>query len=238
MTDKEKSNKKLNNHKAETNELIPIIEGIIKNISKIEPNYSQIDNIVETYRDKIYDIYTELEKKSIDFWSDEFLIGDLIRYYLETIMYHSVEDLLSLATEVLSKKKRIFLGKNVNNNNVLKELKESNKYIKDYSINNNIYDTLIWYYSNIPVISFKPKEIIYSYIKIRNKLKLMDMGKLLTEEKEKNIIAIIEKKEVECLEYRKKYNQILNILKEIANKDEEPNIQDSIIKQRKKEYKN
>ena len=237
MNNKEKSNNKVNEHKTETNELIKIIERIIKNISKLNPIYAEIDNAVETYRDKIYSIYTKLEKQSIDFWSDEFVVGDLIRWHLETIMYYNVENLLSLAKNICSKKTRLIFRNivDIKTRRALKELKESNNYIKEYDINKNLYDTLIWYYNSIPVLSFKPKEIFYSYIIIRNQLNLLGMGQFINEDKEQQLIEIIKEKEAECLESREKYNQLLETLKEVSNNEDDTNTVNNYTKQRRKE---
>ena len=197
MTTKEISNNRLNNHKTKTNELIIPIEGIIKHLSYIDPIYSKINNSVETYRDKIFDIYSSLEKQSIDFWSEEFSLGDLIRYHLEDKMYHNVEDLLLVATEITSKKNIIPLRKKKKMSQITK-LNTTDKYIKNYDININMYDTLTWYYNNIAVNKFKPKEIIYSYINIKLCLKKIGIEHELNEEQERNILEIIEQKENEC----------------------------------------
>lgn len=218
MTSREINNNRLNNHKVKTNELITPIDSIIKHLSHIDPIYSKINNPVETYRDKIFDIYSSLEKQSIDFWSEEFPLGDLIRYHLENKMYHNVEALLLVATEITSKKNIMPLRKKTKMSQITK-LNTIDKYIKNYDINTNIYDTLIWYYNNIEVNKFKPKEIIYSYININLCLKKIGLEHSLSQEQERNILEIIEQKENECIEYNKKFNELLELLKKINDQD-------------------
>ena len=219
MSTQEMSNNKLNEHKTRTNELIRPVNSIINNLSKIDPIYSKINNPVETYRDKVYDIYTDLEKQSIDFWSDEFPLGDVVRYYLETKMYYNVEELFSVATEIISKRKLTKLIKRTKRKKI-ENLSKTSDYIQNYDIKTNLYETLLWYYNNIDAMRFNPKEIIYSYINIKNCLKLMGISDAITKEQEKEIIQIIEIRESECLEYKKKITQLLELLEFEKNQKE------------------
>ena len=222
MNTKENSNKKLNEHKTKTNELIRPINNIIKNLSNLNPTYSKIENIVEAYRDKIYEIYTDLDKQGIDFWSDDFLLGDIIRYHLETEMYYSIEELFDLATSITSKRKIVgFINKAKKQS--IDKLLQKNEYIKNYNINANIYESLLWYYNIIEASRFQPKEIIYSYIGVKNCFKLIKNCNALSKEQEKEIIQIIERKELECIEYRKKYKQLLELLKNLTNEESTSN---------------
>lgn len=220
MNNKERNNNKINEHKTQTNELIRPIDSIIKNLSYFNPIYSKIDNPVETYRDKIFEIYTDLNKQEIDFWSDDFLLGDLIRYHLETKMYYNVEELFELATSITAKRKLAsFINKPKKKS--IDKLSQINEYIKNYNINTNIYETLLWYYKIIEPSRFRPKEIIYSYINIKNCLKLIGYNNAVSKEQEKEIIQIIEKKEKECIEYKKRINQLLGLLTEIKDQKDE-----------------
>ncbi len=223
MSIKEKSNSKLNDHKIKTNELIGPINDVIKHLSNIDPMYSEIKNPVEIYRNKIFDIYNSLDKNSIDFWDDYFTLGDVIRYHLEEKMYYNVKDLLSLGTQVISKKGLRIIKRKANQGKV-KEINNQNEYIKNYDIKDNIYETIIWYYQNIDITKFNPKEIVYLYINMKYCLKEIGLGSAISKEQEKNIIKIITEKEKECKNYREKFNQLLSMLKEIANNEETKDI--------------
>ena len=219
MDIKEKNNNKLNDHKIKTNELIGPINDVIKHLGNIDQMYLKIKNPVEIYRNKIFDIYNSLDKKSIDFWDDHFVLGDVIRYHLEEKMYYNVKDLLELGTKLTSKKGLIIIKRKTNQGKI-KEINKKNEYIKDYDIKSNIYETIIWYYQNIDITKFKPKEIVYSYINMKYCLKEIGLGSAISKEQEKNIIKIIEEKENECKNYREKFTQLLSMLKEIANNEE------------------
>ncbi len=205
MTRNENSNIKLNNHKTETNELIQLINQIIEHISKVNPRYSSINNVVITYRDKIFDIYSSLEKQSIDFWSNEFLLSDAILKHLEFKVYDNINLLLSLATDI--SKNRV-LHKKVIEQKRIKEIESINAYIKNYDIKNNLYETLVEYYSDIVVNQLKPKDTIFSYIIIQSCLKDLKMDNILNKEQKRKIIQIIEQRELECIKYRKNFQQI------------------------------
>ena len=216
MTRKEKSNIKLNNHKTETNELIHQINQIIDHLSKINSNYSSINNVVITYRDKVFDIYSSLEKHSIDFWSNEFLLSDAILKHLEYKVYENIDLLLSLATDI---SKRKILHTKIIEKNRIKKIESINTYIKDYDVEKNLYETLVHYYSNITTEQLRPKDTIFSYIIIQSCLKDLKMNHLLSKEQEIKIIQIIEQRELECIEYRK-YLQQMEVKKRdgISNK--------------------
>ena len=85
MDKKKLSNKRYNKYKKDTNIMISETEQGLKVLNKINDSYSVLNNTPQIYMDKIYEIYNDLNKESIDFWSNDFILREAIVSHLRII---------------------------------------------------------------------------------------------------------------------------------------------------------
>lgn len=213
------SNQRLNEHKVETNSLIRPIDDLIKQLGRINPKYFKVDNIVETYRDKVYSIYNDLEKNNIDFWNNDFLLSDAILKYLDSRVIEGTQLLIDLSSEIANKSNKLIFIVSSSQKQSIEKYKKLNNEINEYNIKESLYKTLIEYYQNMRVTNLKPKDIVISYIIIKGCIKDLKIEKTIDKNKEKEIINEIAKKEKECLDYRKKLEEVLKIIESINDEE-------------------
>ena len=151
-----KSTERLNNYKIETNKIVPSIEELTYNLNKINSKHINIENIGKAYTNKVYKIYTSLESKGIDFWSDDFELREAILNHLQTKLYYGAVLLKYIDIEILKGKAKSLENKRISITKISKmqsEIEKINKIaaaIKEYDINNNLEDTLIEYFVMMP----------------------------------------------------------------------------------------
>ena len=90
----------------------------------------------------------------------------------------------------------------------IEKINEIKEYIKNYSIKENLIDTLIDYFENVPIEIMSPGDITIIYYKIKENIEALNL-KVIDDEKEQDILKIVFKKEEKCIEYNKE-KQILN----------------------------
>ena len=222
MNNKKVSNERLNAHKTKTNEMISETNRAIKALSQINNKYSSINNVSEIYRDKIYNIYSNFDKQSIDFWSDDFQLREAILFHLR---------LKSLESSVYLKiiMEKLLLLPNITANNIIlnnltykkmgKTISEINKvgdYIVDYDLEKNLNETLINYFENIPVEFEKPQSITNKYQKMKKNIEKLGLVSIL-EEKEEEILKLIAEKEEKCKKYKENTDNLLKLLFELED---------------------
>ena len=193
------SNERLNKHKTDTNEMINENKKAIKTLTKVNPKYQSIDNIPKIYMDKIHEIYNDLNKESIDFWSNDFILREPILFHLKVKTFESTVHLKLILEKIILLPNITIKNPLLNEivfKNMQKEIEKINEikeYIKNYSIKENLIDTLIDYFENVPIEIMSPGDNL----------------KVIDDEKEQDILKIVFKKEEKCIEYNKE-KQILN----------------------------
>ena len=232
MNDKVVSNKRLNEHKKHTNIMIEENNKARRALSTINEKYLEINNIPEMYRDKIYDLYNNLSKQSIDFWSNDFILREPILFHLELKTLESdvylkliMEQLLllpkiTIKNRFLNEATYQSMEKEINN------IKSIGEYILNYDIESNLNDTLIDYFKKLPVVFEKPQSITKKYQKIKTNIEHLGMiDKLI--EKEDEILRLIEKKEEECLNYKVDEDILYKLFLEIQKLHEQDEIKNN-----------
>lgn len=208
------SNERLNKHKTDTNEMINENKKAIKTLTKVNPKYQSIDNIPKIYMDKIHEIYNDLNKESIDFWSNDFILREPILFHLKVKTFESTVHLKLILEKIILLPNITIKNPLLNEivfKNMQKEIEKINEikeYIKNYSIKENLIDTLIDYFENVPIEIMSPGDITIIYYKIKENIEALNL-KVIDDEKEQDILKIVFKKEEKCIEYNKE-KQILN----------------------------
>ena len=140
MTTKLDSNKRLNEHKIKINTIIRPIEQCLKQLKNINEDYLNINNIVETYNDKVFEISNELEKQGIDFWSNSFPLRDAILIQLRGYLIESYVNLELIVNEIITVPKLALKSKILNNLSMkklepkVKRISELEEITKNYEI--------------------------------------------------------------------------------------------------------
>ena len=147
---------RLNDYKIETNQIISGIGETTYYLNSIKSRYINAENIGKSYENKVYKIYTDLEKKGIDFWSDEFEFREAILSYLQTRLFYGAIILKNIELNILDNKlkslvnKRISIGKTSKIMSELEKIHVANEKIIEYDIDNNLLDTLIEHFIIMP----------------------------------------------------------------------------------------
>lgn len=173
------STERLNNYKIETNKIVPSIDELTYYLNKINSRYINIENIGKAYQNKIYKIYSSLESKGIDFWSDEFELREAIISYLQRKLFYGAILLKYIDLEVLKGKTKTLINKKISISKTSKmqaEIGKINKLcteIKEYDISNNLEDTLIEYFVITPLEDEQPN-LKSSYEKMKENIQKIE----------------------------------------------------------------
>lgn len=222
MNNKKVSNERLNNHKTKTNTMISETSQAIKALSQINNKYSSINNVSEIYRDKIYNIYNNFEKQSIDFWGNDFQLREAILFHLRLKSLESTVYLKIIIEKIVLSPNIIVTSRALNNltyQRMEKTINEINKigdYIVNYDLEKDLNETLIDYFENLPVEFEKPQSITKKYQKMKNNIEKLGLTSIL-EEKEEEILKLIEQKEEKCQKYEENKDNILKLLFELED---------------------
>ncbi len=201
MTETKVSNKRYNKHKVETNELNASIRQYLRGTKIINSKYLTMPNIVETYQDKIYEIYDNLYRENIDFWGNDFALREAIITDLKAHMKVGIYFITKIAEIVYSHQDIVLENRYLNNKNmktlspIVAKIRELNDYIQEYTIEEKIDISILSYFNNIELSGF------ITPIKIKRAYQLMkkcseDMGlQNKFEEVEPKVLEIIDKKE-------------------------------------------
>ena len=230
MDKKKLSNKRYNKYKKDTNIMISETEQGLKVLNKINDSYSVLNNTPQIYMDKIYEIYNDLNKESIDFWSNDFILREAIVSHLRIKTLESIVYLRIILEKILLLPNITIKSKVLNNLTVkrmskeIKEIKKIEEYIKNYDYKKDLIETLTEYFSNIPIEIMGPGDITKIYELMRQNIEDQKIEKILLP-KENDILNIIEEKEQECEQYsekkellRKKLSIILTELEKVDEK--------------------
>ena len=230
MDKKKLSNKRYNKYKKDTNIMISETEQGLKVLNKINDSYSVLNNTPQIYMDKIYEIYNDLNKESIDFWSNDFILREAIIFHLKIKTLESIVYLRIILEKILLLPNITIKSKVLNKLTVksmskeIKEIKKIEEYIKNYDYKKDLIETLTEYFSNIPIEIMGPGDITKIYELMRQNIEDQKIEKILLP-KENDILNIIEEKEQECEQYsekkellRKKLSIILTELEKVDEK--------------------
>ena len=239
MNAKNTSNERLNEHKTNTNTMISESNEAIKAISKINKKYQEIGNIPEMYRDKVYDLYTDLSKQKIDFWEDDFLLRDAILFHLRLKTLESAVYVRIIMEKILLSPKITIKSRILNERQYkslkkeIEEIKNIGEYITNYDLEKDLNETIIEYFENIPVLFENPQSITEKYQKMKQNIE--EIGNLESL-KEEEIMKIIENKEEECLNYKVEEDPFYILFSEIQRiHDENKNKSKQRIRKQKGE---
>ena len=226
MTTKLDSNKRLNEHKIKINTIIRPIEQCLKQLKNINEDYLNINNIVETYNDKVFEISNELEKQGIDFWSNSFPLRDAILIQLRGYLIESYVNLELIVNEITTVPKLALKSKILNNLSMkklepkVKRISELDEITKNYEIKDNLREMLEFFYKNIPVETLLPGDAIGLYLQMKENIKQLNLQGDLSKYESK-ILRVIKVKEEECEENMEKIIEVLKTCEELNdnNKD-------------------
>lgn len=226
MTTKLDSNKRLNEHKIKINTIIRPIEQCLKQLKNINEDYLNINNIVETYNDKVFEISNELEKQGIDFWSNSFPLRDAILIQLRGYLIESYVNLELIVNEIITVPKLALKSKILNNLSMkklepkVKRISELDEITKNYEIKDNLREMLEFFYKNIPVETLLPGDAIGLYLQMKENIKQLNLQGDLSKYESK-ILRVIKVKEEECEENMEKIIEVLKTCEELNdnNKD-------------------
>lgn len=226
MTTKLDSNKRLNEHKIKINTIIRPIEQCLKQLKNINEDYLNINNIVETYNDKVFEISNELEKQGIDFWSNSFPLRDAILIQLRGYLIESYVNLELIVNEIITVPKLALKSKILNNLSMkklepkVKRISELEEITKNYEIKDNLREMLEFFYKNIPVETLLPGDAIGLYLQMKENIKQLNLQGDLSKYESK-ILKVIKVKEEECEENMKRIIEVLKTCEELNdnNKD-------------------
>lgn len=226
MTTKLDSNKRLNEHKIKINTIIRPIEQCLKQLKNINEDYLNINNIVETYNDKVFEISNELEKQGIDFWSNSFPLRDAILIQLRGYLIESYVNLELIVNEIITVPKLALKSKILNNLSMkklepkVKRISELDEITKNYEIKDNLREMLEFFYKNIPVETLLPGDAIGLYLQMKENIKQLNLQGDLSKYESK-ILRVIKVKEEECEENMERIIEVLKTCEELNdnNKD-------------------
>lgn len=226
MTTKLDSNKRLNEHKIKINTIIRPIEQCLKQLKNINEDYLNINNIVETYNDKVFEISNELEKQGIDFWSNSFPLRDAILIQLRGYLIESYVNLELIVNEIITVPKLALKSKILNNLSMkklepkVKRISELEEITKNYEIKDNLREMLEFFYKNIPVETLLPGDAIGLYLQMKENIKQLNLQGDLSKYESK-ILRVIKVKEEECEENMERIIEVLKTCEELNdnNKD-------------------
>lgn len=212
------SNQRLNKHKIECNQLNSKMTRTISIIKEIKPMCNQIDNIVISYSDKIYEIYSELEKNNIDFWDSSFELRDAIILHLKEKLGSGLENVITIGGKISSLQHSNDLSrstkwrKNKQIKKAIERLHETNEYIQNYDIKENLNQTLLSYYKNMMPETLKENDLIVSYFKMKANIRQLGIENELICEPE--IVSIIKIKEEQIKSFEEKSQSTLDSIYE------------------------
>lgn len=226
MTTKSDSNKRLNEHKIKINTIIRPIEQCLQQLKNINEDYLNINNIVETYNDKVFEISNELEKQGIDFWSNSFPLRDAILIQLRGYLIESYVNLELIVNEIITVPKLALKSKILNNLSMkklepkVKRISELDEITKNYEIKDNLREMLEFFYKNIPVETLLPGDAIGLYLQMKENIKQLNLQGDLSKYESK-ILRVIKVKEEECEENMERIIEVLKTCEELNdnNKD-------------------
>lgn len=226
MTTKSDSNKRLNEHKIRINTIIRPIEQCLQQLKNINEDYLNINNIVETYNDKVFEISNELEKQGIDFWSNSFPLRDAILIQLRGYLIESYVNLELIVNEIITVPKLALKSKILNNLSMkklepkVKRISELEEITKNYEIKDNLREMLEFFYKNIPVETLLPGDAIGLYLQMKENIKQLNLQGDLSKYESK-ILRVIKVKEEECEENMERIIEVLKTCEELNdnNKD-------------------
>ena len=228
MEEKKISNRRYNKHKTETNELKSSIGRCLSGIKEINATYMTMPNVVETYQDKIYEIYDNLYREDIDFWGNHFPLREAVITDLKAHMQvgtYLIKETIEIA---ISFPDLIIASNFLNNRNMRRlsplvaKINELNNYIQDYSIEEKLDTSLLNYFSNLEFSSLvTPDKVKKMYRSMKKCAENMGLKEKFMEA-EPEILKIIETKEDE---WNKKiddeYEKLLKIFQSITEEPEE-----------------
>ena len=216
----------INQLSAEYNELT-------KKFNSIYFDAFDMDNVVEIYRNKIFDIAEEVEAKSLDFWGDDFIIRDAIRLRLES----QIEEILSILNDVSDRIDRfpsmVFVNGTLNDLSlkvILPKIKRVNEIagsINNYSLRNDLDNILFEFYDDLSPSIMNPNDYRSSYADVKKCLQKLGLSSEL-EGKDSKIIDLIEKKESQCVK-RDGNIDMNNVVKSISSNNELKQLVDKTI---------
>lgn len=197
------SNIRFNKHKISTNELVVSIGKCINQVKYINPKYLTMPNVVETYQDKIFELYNKFQKEDMDFWSNQFPLREAIMVDLNANMQVGIYFITEISKIVILFPNMILLNRFLNNRNMKKlspfveKVKEMNDYIEGYTIEQNLNTSILKYFNNMeisPLITADKLRKMYKLMKI-NAAAINMQDKVL--EIEDKVLEIIQTKENE-----------------------------------------
>ena len=230
MDKKKLSNKRYNKYKKDTNIMISETEQGLRVLDRINDSYSVLNNTPQIYMNKIYEIYNDLNKESIDFWSNDFILREAIIFHLKTKALESIVYLRIILEKILLLPNITIKSKILNSltaksmSKEIEEIKKVENYIKNYDYKKDLIETLTEYFSNIPIEIMDPGDIKKIYELMRQNIEDQKIENILLP-KEHDILNIIEVKEQECEQYSEKKDLLREklsiMLKELEKVDEE-----------------
>ncbi len=175
MEKSKKSAGRLNRHQSECNGLSKRVKRIMRIINEIRANTKEMDNIAETYRNKVVEIDRDLEDQSIDFWSTSFELREAIIFSLKEKLEIGLSNMLYITTQIqsietaeeLSKTARRRKNKHINQS--IFNFNNANSSIENYDIKDNINETLLTYFLNSEDLT--PNNIATIYLKMKENMK-------------------------------------------------------------------
>lgn len=196
----------INKFKIKINKISYEFNRLYQKMQIINSEQISISSIFETYRDKIFEIENMLSKQPINFWDDDFILRDAIMVTMDLKTKEAINT-LSDAADRLSKMPTIAIAdRNLNKLPMMVIKPKINKFnkinesISNYNIMNNLKETLLTYYNNIPIEIYRPGDFNKSYIKMKKCIEQIGLDSFLKEQ-EQEILNLISNKEKQCLEY-------------------------------------
>lgn len=193
MEKNKKSESKLNRHQSECNGLSKRIKRTTRIINEIRPNTKEMDNIAETYRNKILEIDRELEDQSIDFWSKDFELREAIVFSLQEKLAVGLSNILHVATQVMKLSTTEEITKTAKRrrnkyiNEAILNLYNANSSIKNYNIKDNINETILIYF--LKSENLNSDNIAKKYLRIKEIIKKLGIENYCVEPEVLQIIS-------------------------------------------------
>ncbi len=222
----------INKFKMKINKMSYEFNRLYQKLQIISSEQIYISNIFETYRNKVFEIENMLLKQSINLWDDDFILRDAIMVTMD-LKTEEAKNILSDAADRLSKMPTIAIAdRNLNKLPMMVIKPKINKFnkinesISNYNIMNNLKETLLTYYNDIPIEIYRPGDFNKSYIKMKKCIEQIGLD-ISLKEQEQDILNLISNKEKQCLEYHNNNNNKQDAPTTIDFLEIKDNIQDT-----------
>ncbi len=219
MQKSKKSGKRLDKHQTDCNGLSNRINKVSKTIKELRPSTKDIDNIAETYRNKLLEIDRELEQESIDFWDGKFELRNAIVFSLKEKLGIGLSNILHVAVQVSSIKSDEEMSRSTKKrrgryiNKAIFNLHEANISIENYDIRKNINETLLTYFLN----SEYKNNFFQIYLKMKENIETLGIEEFCIDSEIKEILEYRESKKTNY----KKDELLKELYPELVNIEEE-----------------